>query len=239
MKFKRPLYSGIFLRRYKRFFAEIDYNGRKITCHCPNTGSMKNLLKEKNKVYFSESDNPKRKLNYTLEIIKSYGTLVGINTLKTNFIASELLNTKSFMKKYNYDEILPEKKINEETRLDFCLMKKGLIIGFVEVKNVTLVRNIYARKKLRIAEFPDSITSRGSKHMNKLINLKRTGFLCIMLYIVQRNDCEVFKIAKDIDLKYAQSYKKAQKSDIKILAYNCIISNKSINIKNKIKVEQL
>tara|TARA_Y100001970_G_C13503658_1_gene494876 strand:- start:17 stop:532 length:516 start_codon:yes stop_codon:yes gene_type:complete len=171
-------------------------------------------------------------------MIEIDGDLVGINTLRTNSIAKDLLLSKKFLLNYGYDEISSEIKVNNKTRLDFALIKSGKIIGYVEVKNVTLVRNL-DDKENRLAEFPDSITSRGDKHLKELINLSKKGFLCIMLYIIQRSDCKNFAIAKDIDINYAESFKKATNLNLEILAYGCKLSKKSIVINNKMNIKEL
>ncbi len=235
MKFQTILNTGFFIKRYKRFLVKLKYQNKILTCHCPNPGSMMGLLAKGNKVYFSKSSNLKRKLPYTLEIIKNNKTLVGINTMKTNLLAKEILLKKELMKKFGYDGIISEIKINDKTRLDYALNKKNKIIGYAEVKNVTLSRSgINEGKKL--AEFPDSITTRGTKHLKELINLRKKGFLCIMIYVIQRNDCNFFAIAGDIDPEYKKYFLKAIKSKVNILAYNCTLSNRSINVKDKLKI---
>ena len=236
MKFQTILNQGLFIKRYKRFLVKLRYKNRIITCHCPNPGSMMGLLNKGNKVYFSKSNNLKRKLPYTLEIITNNKTLVGINTMRTNTLAKELLMKKRIKKKFKYDEIYSEIKTSHKTRLDFALYKKKKIIGYVEVKNVTLSRS-NNKKGNNTAEFPDSKTIRGSKHLKELIRLKRKGFICIMLYIIQRNDCKYFSIADDIDYEYSKNFIFAKNSGINMLAYNCLVTNKSINIKEKIKVK--
>ena len=123
MKFKERLLQGTLIKRYKRFFVDIKYKKEIITAHCPNSGSMIGLLQENNEVWFSKSDNPKRKLKYTLEIIKVKGTLVGINTLLTNKIVHESLIQKKIKEIKEYKEIKPEKKFSENTRFDFLLTK--------------------------------------------------------------------------------------------------------------------
>jgi len=139
------------------------------------------------------------------------------------------------MKRFKYDEVSSEIKINNKTRLDFALYKKNKIIGYVEVKNVTLSR-LNIEKGKNLAEFPDSKTTRGTKHLKELINLRKKGFLCIMIYIIQRNDCNSFTIAGDIDPEYKKYFSKAFESKVNILAYNCTLSNRSINVKDKLKI---
>ena len=160
MDFENKLISGLFIKRYKRFFVDIKINNQTITAHCPNTGSMYGLLKKGNKVWVSESNNPNRKLKYTLEIIEDQKAKVGINTHSTNKIVHHALKNNLIKELKNSIEIKPETKFGKNTRFDFLIINKDFK-AFVEVKNVTLSRN---KKK---AEFPDAVTSRGLKHINE------------------------------------------------------------------------
>ena len=229
MKFKERLLQGTLIKRYKRFFVDINYKNKIITAHCPNPGSMMGLLKKGNQVRFSESNNPKRKLKYTLETIKVVGDLVGINTLLTNKIVLEALNLKKIKSLIKYDNIKTESRFSTNTRFDF-LISNSKEKCFLEIKNVTLVRNE------KIAEFPDSITSRGTKHLIELINAKKKGFESCILYLIQRQGCEAFKIAGDIDIDYKNAFVKAIKAGVKILCYDCKISHKEVKINNQINL---
>ena len=184
MKFEKKLLKGTLLKRYKRFFVDIKHKNRTIIAHCPNSGSMFGLLKKGNKVWFSESNNPKRKLKYTLQIIEVDNKLVGINTHLTNKIILESLKKKKIQCLAKFTEIKPEVKFSKNTRFDF-LISNNKEKCFLEVKNVTLLR------KDSIAEFPDSITSRGSKHLKELINAKKKGYESYMLFLIQREDCKL------------------------------------------------
>ena len=172
MKFKERLLQGTFDKRYKRFFVDIKYKNRIITGHCPNSGSMMGLLNKGNKVWFSESDKPARKLKYTLEIIEVEKKLVGINTLSSNKIVSEALNQKKIKSLVKFNNIRAEVKFSKKSRFDF-LVSNNKEKCFLEVKNVTLVR------KEKIAEFPDAITSRGTKHLKELCAAKKKVFKVI------------------------------------------------------------
>jgi len=229
MKFKDRLLQGTLIKRYKRFFVEIKYKNKTITGHCPNPGSMLGLLNIGNKVWFSKSENPNRKLKYTLEIIEIEKKLVGINTLLTNKIVFEALNQKKIKSLIKFKNIKNEVKFSETTRFDF-LISNDREKCFLEVKNVTLVR------KNKIAEFPDSITSRGTKHLNELINAKKKGFQSYILYLVQREDCRSFKIAEDLDEEYKVTFIEALKAGVKILCYDCKLSNEEIKLNNQIKL---
>ena len=230
MKFKERLLQGYLIKRYKRFFVDIKYKNKIITGHCPNSGSMMGLLNIGNKIWFSESDKPNRKLKYTLEIIEVEKKMVGINTLLTNKIVLEALNCKKINSLIKFNDIRTEVKFSNNTRFDFLLLNNKEKC-FLEVKNVTLVRG----KKM--AEFPDAITSRGTKHLNELCNAKKKGYQSYILYLIQREDCDSFKIAKDIDKKYKIAFDKALKSGVKILCYDCKLSNEEIKLNNQINYE--
>ena len=228
MKFKKRLLQGTLIKRYKRFFVDISYNNKVITGHCPNTGSMMGLLDKDNIVFFSKSDKPDRKLKYTLEIIKAKNKLVGINTHLTNKIVLEALTNKKVKDLIKYNTIKSEVKFSKKTRFDF-LISNNKEKCFVEVKNVTLSR------KNKIAEFPDSPTARGIKHLNDLCLSKKKGFKAFILYLIQRNDCESFSIAADIDLDYKVSLEKALKSGVKLLCYDCKLDGDEIKLNKEIK----
>ena len=229
MDFENKLISGLFIKRYKRFFVDIKINNQIITAHCPNTGSMYGLLKRGNKVWVSKSNNPNRKLKYTLEIIEDQKAKVGVNTHSTNKIVHHALNNNLIKELKNSLEIKPETKFGKNTRFDFLVINKNFK-AFVEVKNVTLSRD---KKK---AEFPDAVTSRGLKHINELINASKKGYKIFILYLIQREDCNYFSIAKDIDADYAKALVKAVKNNLNILCYDCKFSSKGIKLNKKIKI---
>ena len=230
MRYKERLLQGTLEKRYKRFFIDIKYKKKIITAHCPNTGSMLSLLNKNNKVWFSKSDNPKRKLKYTVEIIEVNGKKVGINTLVSNKIVFEALNKKKINSLAKYSSVLPEFKFSDKTRFDFLLTNKKHK-SLLEVKNVTLVR------KKNIAEFPDSITSRGLKHLNELCVARKKGYQSYILYLIQREDCVSFKIADDIDPEYKIAFANALKSGVKVLCYDCKLNNEEIKLNNQINYE--
>jgi len=230
MKFKERLLQGTLIKRYKRFFVDIKYKNRIITGHCPNTGSMMGLLNKGNKIWFSRSDNLSRKLKYTLEIIEVGKKMIGINTLLTNKIVFEALSQKKIKNFVKFNNIKPEVKFSDKTRFDF-LVSDNKEKCFLEVKNVTLSR------KDKIAEFPDAITSRGTKHLKELIIAKQRGFQSYILYLIQREDCKSFRIAKDIDEDYKIAFDKALKKGVKIICYDCKISTEEIKLNNRINYE--
>ena len=229
MNFENKLISGIFIKRYKRFFVDVQIENKLVTAHCPNTGSMLGLLNEGNKVWLTKSDNPNRKLKYTLQIIEDNKSKVGVNTHLTNKIVLNALEN-NLIKEFSKDiKIKPEVRFGESTRFDFLISKKNYR-AFIEVKNVTL------KRKPKIAEFPDAITSRGAKHINELINASKKGYKIFILYLIQREDCNYFSIAKDIDADYAKALVKAVKNNLNILCYDCKFSSKGIKLNKKIKI---
>ena len=231
MKFKERLLQGALIKRYKRFFIDIKYKNKIITAHCPNSGSMMGLLDRGNKTWFSLSDNPKRKLKYTLEMIEIKNKKVGINTLLTNKIVLEALKHKKINSLNKFNHIKTESKFSDGTRFDF-LLSNDKEKCFLEVKNVTLLR------ENKIAEFPDAITSRGTKHLNELCNAKKKGYQSYILYLIQRENCDSFKIAKDIDEEYKIAFSKALKSGVKVLCYDCKLNSEEIKLNKQINYEQ-
>ena len=229
MKFTKSLLKGKLIKRYKRFFVDVKLDKKTVTAHCPNTGSMKGLLDKENDVYLLNHDDPKRKLKYGLEIIKAKKNLVGVNTHMANKIVNHGLTNNLINELKNNDLIKPEVFFNKETRFDF-LIEKNKQKFFVEVKNVTLFRD------KNTAEFPDAITSRGSKHLLALIDAIKEGYKAYLIFLVQIQNMEYFRIAKDIDIEYYKNYLTAKKAGVNFLAYRCKISSKEIYIDKKIKI---
>ena len=228
MNFNETLISGEFIKRYKRFFVDIKIGNNTITAHCPNSGSMMGLLKVGNNVWLSKSNNPKRKLKYTLQIIEDQKTKVGINTHLTNKIVYDAL-IKGAIKDFKHTKnIQQEVKFGENTRFDFLLTEKTKKT-FLEVKNVTLSR------QKQIAEFPDAVTARGLKHIQELLQANREGYEICLLFLIQRDDCNKFKLAKDIDTKYYELLTKAVKKNLKILCYDCKFTSIGIKLNREIK----
>ena len=229
MEFTKSLIKGKLIKRYKRFFADVKLNKEIVTAHCPNTGSMKGLLDEGNEVYLLPNNDPKRKLKYGLEIIKSRKNLVGVNTHMANRIVEHGLKNNLVKELKNNEVIKPEVFFNKETRFDFLLEKKGQKM-FVEVKNVTLFRN------KDTAEFPDAPTARGTKHLLTLIDAIKKSYKTYLIFLVQIQNMKYFKIAKDIDEQYYKNYILAKKAGVNFLAYSCDISSKKIFVDKKLKI---
>ncbi|MEJ2542673.1 MAG: DNA/RNA nuclease SfsA [Calditrichaceae bacterium] len=228
MKFEKSLIAGILLKRYKRFLVDVKLeNGQFTTAHCPNSGSMKTCKEPGWKVLVSESDNPKRKLKYTWEMVHNGKCWIGINTQIPNKIAMEAIQNNVIPELSGYEKIQAEVKYGQNSRIDILLSgDKG--ICYVEVKNVTLVEADGFYK------FPDAVTERGRKHLYELLEMVKTGHRAVMLYVVQRSDGTTFKPADHIDPKYASALKEVHQQGVEILVYQAdvspteIILNKSI-----------
>ena len=214
MNFENPLIQGVFIKRYKRFFADIMVKGQVITAHCPNTGSMMGLLDKGNKVWISMSNNKKRKLKYTLQIIEINGHKVGVNTHLSNSIVAEGLKNNLIKGFSNQIIIEPEQRFGLNTRFDFFIKDK-------------------------IAEFPDSVTERGAKHINDLIKAVKKGFKSYLFYLIQRENCRGFKIASDIDPNYSKLLTYAIKNNVKIICYDCKFYSKGIKLNKLIKLNNI
>jgi len=228
MNFENPLIPGKLIKRYKRFFVDIKVGKKTITAHCPNTGSMMGLLKKGNKVWVSKSNNLKRKLKFTLQIIEVSGNKVGVNTHLTNKIVKEALENNLIKEFKNKSIVKAEVNFGKNTRFDFLVREKKKN-SFIEVKNVTLSR------KNGLAEFPDAVTSRGLKHIKSLLEAMKKGYKSYLLFVIQRERCNTFSIASDIDVQYAKLLTVALKQNVKILCFDCKFLSKGIKLNNKIK----
>jgi len=225
MKFTNSLIKGKLIKRYKRFFTDIEANNKTLIAHCPNTGSMMGLLDKGNDVWVTKHNDPKRKLKFTLEMIKVKKRIIGVNTHRANRIVEHGLNNKLIDEFKSIKNIKAEFKYSDDTRFDFLCDKKIL-----EVKNVTLLRDD------NVAEFPDAVTSRGSKHLKMLINSIKKGYRPYVLFLTQIQDINKFKIAKDIDANYYKDYIEAKKAGVNFMAYRCYLSSKEIKIEKKINI---
>ncbi len=225
MNFTNTLIKGKLVKRYKRFFTDIEVNNKIVTAHCPNTGSMKGLLDKGNEVWISPQNDPSRKLKFTLELIKVKKKLVGVNTHRANRIVQHGLENKLISEFKSTKNIKPEFKYSPDTRFDF-LCDKSLL----EVKNVTLISDD------EVAEFPDAVTERGLKHLKMLINSMEKGYKPYVLFLTQIQGINNFRIAKEIDPNYFKGYIEARKAGVKFLAYRCSLNSKQIKIEKKIKI---
>jgi sugar fermentation stimulation protein A len=228
VRFSSPLVSGFLVRRYQRFLAEVRLeNGRLVTAHCPNSGSMKGCNVHDSKVLLSPADNPKRKTRYTWELIHLPSTWVGINTLTANRLVAEAASARSIPELGPFDKLLREVKLGH-SRIDFCLVRGGVSL-FLEVKNVTLVED-------GTAQFPDAPTARGRKHLQELIDAIGSGHKSAMFYVVQRQDADRFSPAAHIDPSYAQALRRAQEAGVNIVAYRARVSPEEIYLDTPLPV---
>ncbi len=233
MIFDDTLLKGKLVKRYKRFFAEIILDNKEtVIAHCANSGSMLSVSKPSAEVWVSRATNPNRKLKYTLELIKIENSLVGVNTNLPNRLVSEAIYQGKISELDGYDSLQREVKYGENSRIDILLKNPDGAECYVEVKSVTMRRKI---EKNYPAEFPDSVTKRGQKHLIELSKMVLMGHRGVMLYLIQRNDSDYFSIARDIDPEYGLEYDKAKEIGVETIAYDCNISPQFISINNKIK----
>ena len=231
MDFENELISGVLIKRYKRFFVDIKLKNKIITAHCPNPGSMIKLLDKGNPVWVTKSKNDKRKLKYTLQIIEVDRIKICVNTHITNKIVQESINKNLITELKNFNIVRPEKKFGNNTRFDFFLYNtKNDKKAFLEVKSVSL------RRRDSHAEFPDSVTIRGKKHLENLIVANKQGYESYLMFLIQMEKCKSFGIASDIDPEYYEVFNSALKKNVNILCYDCKFSNKGIEINKKINL---
>ncbi len=227
MKFTSELIPGTMVKRYKRFFADVALeDGTVVTSHCPNTGSMRGVSTPGSRVYVSPSNNPARKLKYTLELIRVGRAWVGVNTGRANGIAAEAIAAGSVAELAGYPTLKREVKYGKNSRIDILLEgPDGLC--YVEVKNTTLAED-------GIARFPDAVTTRGQKHLEELVSMIRAGHRGVMLYLVHRSDCTKFCPADDIDPDYGKLLRRAADKGLEILPYACRVGPKSVTLTKKL-----
>jgi sugar fermentation stimulation protein A len=228
-----PLVTGKLIKRYKRFLADVELDtGETITAHVANPGSMMGLDTPGSKVWLSISDNPKRKLKYSWELLEVDGALVGINTMHPNKLGVEAIEDGTIKELQGYGTLRREVKYGKSSRIDI-LLEDGPDgrPAYVEIKNVHLSRTP------PLAEFPDSVTARGAKHLVELGDMVEAGHRAVMFYLVQRDDCDRFALAREIDPKYAESLDLARKRGVEVLAYGCSISPNAINVTEPLNLD--
>ena len=225
MRFPEPLIPGRLLRRYKRFLSDVRLNtGEVVTAHCPNPGSMLGLNTPDSEVWLMPARDPKRKLNYGWELVRANGGLVGINATRANRIVEEVLRGGGIPEIEQYREVRREVAYGRGSRVDFLLQGDNLPPCYLEVKNVHL------KRAPRLAEFPDAVTARGTKHLGELTAVVESGARAIMFYLVQREDCDRFAIAADIDPTYAQALQRARAAGVEVLCYGCRVGVEAIEV---------
>lgn len=225
MLLPQPVARGRLISRYKRFFADVELDsGETITAHCANTGSMLGLKEPGQTVWVSKAANPKRTLGWDLQMVELPTGLVGINTGHPNRIVGEAIAEKAIAPLAHYCVCKPEVKYGENSRIDFLLTGDGLPDCYLEVKNVHFSRSI------GLAEFPDSRTERGAKHLAEMANMVRQGKRAVMLYLVQRDDCTRMSLCADLDPAYAAAFDLAKLAGVEALAYSCMLSTTEIGL---------
>ncbi len=240
MEFPDPLIRGRLVQRYKRFLADIvlentDGGPSLITAHCPNPGAMTGLVAPDSEVWVSPARNPKRKLPFTWELIRVGAHMVGINTAHPNAIAAEAINAGRISELHGYATLRREVRYGENSRIDLLLEGDNQPPCYVEIKNVHLKRNDDIDHG--VAEFPDSVTARGAKHLRELGNMVNEGARAVMLYVVQRNDCDLFRLAADIDPKYVAEFREARRLGVEAICYACDVSTNSITIVRQLPID--
>jgi sugar fermentation stimulation protein A len=233
MQFNPPLIRATLLRRYKRFLADMRLpDGTEITAHCPNPGAMMGLAQPGAEVWIQPATNPKRKLRYTWRLERlGNGGFAGIDTGVPNVIVKEALLAQRLQPFVAYTEIRPEQKYGTNSRIDFLLSGGGQAECYLEVKNVHLERTP------GLAEFPDSVTARGAKHLRELAAVAQSGARAVMLYVVQMDGPTRLSLAKDIDPAYAAAAQDARAAGVDMMAFGTEITCDSITLSNPIPVE--
>jgi sugar fermentation stimulation protein A len=223
VKFSAPLVPGRLVKRYKRFLADIVLgDGSEITCAVPNTGSMMGLTDPGSRVWLSVSDKPTRKYPHTLEIVEADGIMVGVNTGLPNKLAEEAIRAGMIADLASYEEFRREQKYGRNSRIDILLKDPARGLAYVEVKNVHMSR------VAGLAEFPDTVTARGAKHLDELAGMAAEGHRAIMVFLVQRGDCESLKLCRDLDPAYCAAFDRAAAVGVEAFAIQCQISENEI-----------
>jgi sugar fermentation stimulation protein A len=232
MQFQTPLIPARLIRRYKRFLADIQLeDGREVTAHCANPGSMMGLAEPGMKIWVEPNDDPKKKLKFGWRLVDhENGHFTGVDTAVPNRALKAALMAGEVSELAEYDNVLPEQKYGEKSRIDFLLSGDGLKNAYVEVKSVTLSR------QAGLAEFPDSVTARGTKHLGELAKMVDQGHRAVMLYLVQRTDCDAMTLAADIDPTYAAAFESATKAGVEVLCYDTRISPLGVELGQRVEL---
>jgi sugar fermentation stimulation protein A len=229
MEFPQPLTRATLVSRYKRFFADVvTEDGREITAHCPNPGAMLGLNMPGLPCWISRSDDPKRKLAHTLELVDVDGGLVGINTMHPNRLTAEALAADAIPELTGYASHRREVRYGPNSRVDFLLEAPGRAPCWLEVKNCHLMR------KPGLAEFPDCVAARSLKHLKDLTAMVEAGQRAVMLFVVQRMDCDVFQACHELDPAYAAGLRVAATAGVEVLVYRCGITPERVVIEDRI-----
>ncbi|WP_367714499.1 DNA/RNA nuclease SfsA [Nitratireductor sp. GISD-1A_MAKvit] len=231
MKFSPPLTECRLIRRYKRFLADVELlDGTQITVSVPNTGSMLGLTDAGARAFLSRSDDPKRKYPYRLELVEADATLVGINTSLPNRLAEEAIRAGMIADLATYPDLKREQRYGERSRIDFLLEHPERAAAYVEIKNVHFMR------VPGLAEFPDTVTQRGARHLRELATMRANGHRAIMIYVVQRGDCDRFRLCSDLDPSYAAAFSLAAEAGVEAYALRCQITPEAIHPERLIEI---
>ncbi|MEM1073856.1 MAG: DNA/RNA nuclease SfsA [Pseudomonadota bacterium] len=234
MRFQTELVPARLVRRYKRFLADcrLDADGREVTAHCANPGSMMGLADPGTRIWLEPNDDPKKKLKFGWRLVDhENGHFTGVDTAVPNRALKEALSGGLVSQLNAYGTVRPEVRYGQNSRIDFLLSEPGLPDAYVEVKSVTLSR---ARG---LAEFPDSVTKRGAKHLGELAQMACEGHRAIMLYLVQRTDCDRFTLAEDIDPTYAAAFRSARTTGVETLCLGTNITPRSVEIAKTLQLQ--
>jgi len=235
MKFETPLIKGSLVKRYKRFMADVELaDGSVVVAHCANSGSMLSVNEPGAEVWISPSDNPKRKLKYTWELIKIGDAMVGINTGHPNKLVADAIEDGTITELAGYGSLRREVKYGKNSRIDILLEDDARPPCYVEVKNTTMRRDLSPGAPV---DFPDSVTSRGTKHLGELSDMVAEGCRAVMVYLVQRDDADCFTIAEDIDPVYADALRQAVKAGVEVLCYDCTLSPEVITVNRPLAIQ--
>ncbi|MEO0944227.1 MAG: DNA/RNA nuclease SfsA [Pseudomonadota bacterium] len=225
MRFQTSLVPGRLIRRYKRFLADVtlEADGREVVAHCPNPGAMLGVAEPGMRVWLEPNDDPKKKLKFGWRLVElEEGHMAGIDTAVPNRVVKEALQARKVPKLAAYQTVRPEVKYGKNSRVDFLLSEPGLPDAYVEVKNVHL------RRHGNLAEFPDCVTERGAKHLYELADMVDQGHRAIMLYVVQRTDCDSFDLARDLDPGYGEAFDVARARGVETVCHETVISFKDV-----------
>ena len=234
MNFDEPLIEGVLIKRYKRFLTDVKLkSGETVVAHCANPGSMLSVNEPGSRVWLSPATNPARKLKYTWEIVEINGAMVGINTAHPNQIIAEAISGGKIKELKGYSSLKREQKYGKNSRIDILLENDGKPPCYVEVKNVTMKRGDGPNDP---AEFPDSVTARGAKHLVEMTDMVSEGARAVMVYLVQRADCKTFSIAADIDPAYAKGLKTALTAGVEAICYGCEVSPNAVTIAGSLRL---
>lgn len=229
MNFPSPLVRATLVSRYKRFFADVVLeDGREITAHCPNPGAMLGLNTPGLPAWVSRSDDPKRKLAHTLELVEVDGGLVGINTLHPNRITAEALAADAIPEVAGYTTHRREVRYGANSRVDFLLEHPERAPCWLEVKNCHL------RRTGTLAEFPDCVAARSLKHLRELTAMVEGGQRAVMLFVIQRTDCDAFAACAELDPAYARGLTEAAAAGVEVLAYRCAITPEAVTLADRV-----